>query len=103
MIFRNVADFIQEAIESVLAQTWTDWTLLLVDDGSTEPSTVIARSHVEHFAQKVRYFALNHHQNKGMSASRNLGTRNAKLETQVAIMKRVATSANDLWCDLTLV
>ena len=43
MIFRDAARFMEEAIQSVLAQTWTDWELLLVDDGSTDQSTAIAR------------------------------------------------------------
>jgi glycosyltransferase involved in cell wall biosynthesis len=92
MIFRNAADFIQEAIESVLAQTWADWTLLLVGDGSTEPSTVIARSYVEHFAQKVSYFALSYHQIKGMSAWRNLGTRNVKVNLLLFLTRMTSTS-----------
>ena len=42
IIFLNEEKFIQEAIESVFAQTYDNWELLLVDDGSTDASTEIA-------------------------------------------------------------
>lgn len=40
--FLNAERFIQEAIESVLAQTYDSWELMLVDDGSADGSTDIA-------------------------------------------------------------
>jgi len=40
--FLNAARFFEESIESVLAQTYRDWELLLVDDGSFDGSTAIA-------------------------------------------------------------
>jgi len=42
MIFLNAERFIQEAIQSVLSQNYSNWELLLVDDGSTDGSTRIA-------------------------------------------------------------
>ena len=43
MIFLNEEKFIQEAIGSAFAQTYGNWELLLVDDGSTDGSSEIAR------------------------------------------------------------
>ncbi|MEA5567040.1 glycosyltransferase [Anabaena sp. UHCC 0399] len=76
-IFLNAELFIQEAIESVFAQTYKNWELLLVDDGSTDGSTVIAHEYAKKYPEKVRYLEHEGHQNRGMSAARNLGIRNA--------------------------
>lgn len=80
MIFHNAAPFIQEAIESVVAQTYANWELVLVDDGSTDDSTTIALRYAEQYPTKVRYFHHGQHQNRGMSASRNLGLKEANGE-----------------------
>ena len=80
IIFLNAEEFIHEAIESVFAQTYDNWELLLVDDGSTEGSTHIALQYSEQHGEKVRYLEHANHQNRGMSASRNLGIREAKGE-----------------------
>lgn len=73
MIFLDAEKFIQEAIESVLSQSYTHWELVFVDDGSTDRSTEIARGYVQQHPGKIRYFEHEGHQNMGMSASRNLG------------------------------
>ena len=44
-IFLNGERFLDEAIQSVIAQTYPHWELLLVDDGSTDGSTELARRH----------------------------------------------------------
>jgi glycosyltransferase involved in cell wall biosynthesis/SAM-dependent methyltransferase len=80
LIFYNAEKFIQEAIESVFAQVYNNWELLLVDDGSTDASTQIARRHAEQCPDKVCYFEHAGHQNRGMSASRNLGIRHSRGE-----------------------
>ena len=102
--FLNEERFLREAIDSVFAQSFGDWELLLVDDGSTDGSTGIARRYAEMHPEKVRYLEHEGHRNRGMSASRNLGVREArgdyiayldgddvwmpdKLENQVAILE----------------
>ncbi len=79
-IFLNAEKFIYEAIESVFAQTYADWELLLVDDGSTDASTEVAYRWAGRYPNRVRYLEHDRHQNRGMSASRNLGAGNARGE-----------------------
>ena len=66
IIFLNGEKFIQEAIESVINQTYENWELLLVDDGSTDSSTVIAQQYAQCYPQKIRYLEHENHQNRGM-------------------------------------
>jgi glycosyltransferase involved in cell wall biosynthesis len=77
-IFLNEENFLREAIESVLAQTYDHWELLLVDDGSTDGSSAIALQYAAQYPNKIRYLEHENHQNLGMSASRNLGLNKAK-------------------------
>src|SRR5919201_3701787 len=72
-IFKDAGAFLEEAIDSVQAQTFPGWELLLVDDGSSDQSTAIAQRHAEIHSQRMSYFEHPHHANLGMSASRNLG------------------------------
>lgn len=76
--FLNAEKYFQEAIESVLAQTYTEWELILVDDGSTDGSTQIALDYKGRYEGKVFYTEHEGHLNKGISASRNLGFRSAR-------------------------
>src|SRR5215475_5728613 len=78
IIFLNAECFIQEAIESVFAQAYPAWELLLVDDGSSDASTTIAQRYAEQHRHQVRCLEHPGHANRGMSASRNLGIRNAR-------------------------
>lgn len=78
IIFWNEERYIEEAIASVFAQTYDHWELLLVDDGSSDKSTEIAKQYEEKYPGTVRYIEHNKHENRGMSASRNLGVRNSK-------------------------
>ena len=78
MIFWNAARFLGEAVESVLAQTYPDWELLLVDDGSTDASSALARAYAAAHPGRVRCLEHPGRANRGMSASRNLGLRHAR-------------------------
>jgi len=79
-IFLNGEPFIKEAIKSAISQTYDNWELLLVDDGSTDRSIEIAQHYAEKYPEKIRYLEHEGHQNRGMSASRNLGINNSKGE-----------------------
>jgi glycosyltransferase involved in cell wall biosynthesis len=73
MNFLNAERFIKEAIESVCAQSYTRWELLLIDDGSTDGSTAIARNYAARNPNRIRYLEFPGHENRGASAARNLG------------------------------
>src|ERR1017187_6705495 len=76
--FLNAQRFLEEAIESVFSQTFRSWELLLVDDGSRDSGTSIARRYSGQHPDQVRYFEHHEHRNRGLPASRNLGIRHAK-------------------------
>lgn len=61
----NAAEFLRECIESILAQTFDDLEVVVVDDGSTDDTPAIARSY-----PGVMVFSK---QNEGLSATRNFG------------------------------
>ena len=96
IIFLNAEKFIEEAIDSVFAQTYDNWELLLVDDGSTDRSTKIAQQYAQHYLAKVRYLEHENHQNLGMSATRNLGIRNVKGK-YIAFL-----DADDVWLPMVV-
>ena len=90
-IFLNGKEFLVEAMESVIGQTFADWELLLVDDGSTDASSEIAKGYAARYPEKIRYFEHPGHINRGMSATRNLGIANARGEYLTFI------DADDVW------
>ena len=91
IIFFNAERFLEEAIESVLAQTYSDWELLLVDDGSSDRGTARARRYAAGRPGRVRYLEHPGHLNLGMSAARNLGMEEARGEALAFL------DADDAW------
>ncbi|MPY24831.1 glycosyltransferase family 2 protein [Shewanella sp. YLB-07] len=82
----NVQHFVKSAINSVLIQSFTNFELILVNDGSTDKSVDICHSIHDH-----RIRIVNHTENKGLSAARNTGIRHA-------IGKYIAfLNADDMW------
>lgn len=89
----NEEQYIAEAVESVLAQTFRDFEVIVVDDGSTDRTPEIVRAYAqEQHAQeqhvRVRYL---HQPNSGQPAARNRGIRAAR-GRYVAFL-----DADDLW------
>jgi teichuronic acid biosynthesis glycosyltransferase TuaG len=72
----NAADYITEAIESVIAQEFLNWELLVIDDGSTDETQEI----VNGFIEKDTRVKLYSQPNQGLAGARNTGLRNAKAE-----------------------
>lgn len=70
----NSEKYIAQSIESVLAQTWTQWELLIIDDGSFDRTAQIAGSYASSYPQI--HFSQNK-QNLGVARTRNAGIRQA--------------------------
>lgn len=68
----KVENSIQHCIESILQQTYTDWELILVDDGSPDSSGKIC----DQYAQKDFRIHSLHQKNGGVSSARNYGLKN---------------------------
>ena len=71
----NSAETLRESVESVSAQTWSQWELLLVDDGSTDSSKTLIS---ELAASDPRIHSLFLKENKGAALARNEAVRIAK-------------------------
>ena len=72
----KVEKYLPECIESVLAQTFPDFELLLVDDGSPDNSGKICDAYAARDS-RIRVF---HKPNGGVSSARNLGVKNARAD-----------------------
>ena len=69
----NTARFIKETIDSVLAQTYQNWELIIVDDCSTDNTDEIVSAYND---ERIRY--LKNEKNSGAAVSRNYALREAK-------------------------
>ena len=65
--------YVGECIESILSQTYTDFELLLVDDGSPDKSGEIC----DYYAGKDPRIIVYHKENGGVSSARNYGIEHA--------------------------
>jgi len=83
----NGQEFLDETIQTVINQSYTNWELLLIDDGSTDRSKQICVTHSQK-DDRIQYF---YKKNGGQASARNLGITNSKGEW-VAML-----DADDLW------
>lgn len=70
----NVAPYLRECVDSVLAQEFTDYEIILVDDGSTDNSPNICDEYAETHTQ----IKVIHKTNGGLSDARNFGIKEAQ-------------------------
>lgn len=90
----NTEKYLRRCIDSILAQTFTDFELILVDDGSTDNSGKIC----DEYAQADKRVRVFHNENGGVSSARNFGL-------DVAQGKYIMFSDSDdyvepNWCEL---
>ncbi|MBC7830324.1 MAG: glycosyltransferase family 2 protein [Chitinophagaceae bacterium] len=71
----NRAQLLQRTIKSILAQTFKDWELIIVDDGSTDNTETIVKNYLDD--TRIKYIKK---ENSGTAHSRNIGAANAKGE-----------------------
>lgn len=69
----NASQWMCRSIESILRQTFMDWELILVDDGSTDQTCSIAKEYCE----KENRIHLIHQTNQGVTAARHTGCVNS--------------------------
>lgn len=70
--FYNAEKYLSESIQSVISQTFEDWELILINDGSTDDS----QEQIKQFDDKrIRYF---YQENQGVASARNIGLEKMK-------------------------
>ncbi|MFJ4776918.1 CDP-glycerol glycerophosphotransferase family protein [Streptomyces sp. NPDC088762] len=74
----NVELYLDECLESLAAQTFDDFEVILVDDGSTDTSAVLAKA----FAARDKRFRVVMQDNAGLGAARNVGARHANPDSE---------------------
>ncbi len=85
----HAARFLPETLESVKAQSFADWELLLVEDGSHDGTEAIVEAFTAKVSQPVRY--LRHEVNRGLTVTRNTAIAAASAPW-IALL-----DADDLW------
>ena len=86
----NAEKFIGQTIESVLAQTYKNWEMLIVDDGSIDFTKEIVRVYAKN-DNRIKLFSHPGNKNKGVSATRNLAVENSKGDYLAML------DSDDLW------
>src|SRR5689334_4331637 len=81
----NRANFIIETIDSIQKQTYSNWELIIVDDGSTDRTSEIIMNIED---KRIRYYKEQH---RGMEDARNFGLEKARGEF-IGFM-----DSDDLW------
>ncbi|WP_338359074.1 glycosyltransferase family A protein [Yeosuana marina] len=72
----NQAQYLDEALQSVLNQSFNDWECIIVNDGSTDKTEVISNKWIK----KDSRFKYVYQNNSGLSSARNLGIKKAESE-----------------------
>lgn len=84
----NTGKYLAMAIDSVIAQTFEDWRILLVDDGSTDNTSAVVAPYIQRLGTKLTVIK---QPNQGLPAARNTAIRNSSAE-YLALL-----DADDIW------
>jgi glycosyltransferase involved in cell wall biosynthesis len=84
----NAGRYLPHAIGSIIAQTYTDWEIVVVDDGSRDNTRSVVEAYQPRLKDKLQYIRQS---NQGISAARNAGIRSARSEF-IALL-----DADDIW------
>jgi glycosyltransferase involved in cell wall biosynthesis len=84
----NTAKYLPAAIESVVTQTFADWRILLVDDGSTDNTAEVVAPFLDRLGSRISYIKQD---NRGLPAARNTAIR-ASTSEFLALL-----DADDIW------
>ncbi len=82
----NKQNYVENALNSILNQTFTDYEIIIVNDCSTDKSIAKIESYL---SEKITL--IHHEKNQGLSATRNTGIKNAKADYVTYL------DADDLW------
>lgn len=86
----NVEKYLKECLDSILAQTYNDYEMILVDDGSTDGSSEICELYKSIYSDKIVFISK---ENGGLSSARNFGINNAKGKYLIFV------DSDDYWDD----
>ena len=92
----NVEKYLKECVDSILSQTFTDFELLLVNDGSKDSSGVIC----EEYEQKDNRVKVIHKANGGQSTARNCGLEQAQGEYVIFLDSDDFFTTTEFFADL---
>ena len=87
----NRSDFIREAMDSIIAQSFKDWELIIVDDASTDNTKEIVDEYIKK-GQRISYYR--NDKNLGIAKTRNRGLELAKGEYIAPL------DSDDIWLDI---
>lgn len=104
----NVEQYLPRCIDSILAQTFTDFELLLIDDGSNDNSGKIC----DKYAEKDKRIRVFHKENGGVSSARQIGLEKAKGQYSIHadgddwlesnMLERMYKTANETKADIVI-
>ena len=88
----NYQDYIKETIESIINQTYKDWELIVVDDGSTDNSIEVIKSYCEKDS-RIKLYTHENNENKGLMETIKYGISKANNEW-IAFLE-----SDDIWAE----